>query len=68
MEELQNRKKENDELSEEINSEIFSDEFEMELNEISKNLGISDNFGDKYTIFNVYFWFTFKNKEFVFKK
>ena len=40
MEELQNRKKENDEISEEINSEIFSDEFEMELNEISKNLGM----------------------------
>ena len=67
MEELENRRKENEELLEEINSEVVSDEFETELNEISKNLRIPDYFGDKYTKFNVYFWFTFKNKEFVFK-
>ena len=67
MEELENRKKENDELLQEINSEIVSDEFENELDEITKNLGISDNFNEQYEKFDVFFYFTIQNKEFVYQ-
>lgn len=67
MEELENRRKESDDLFHEINSESVSDEFENELNEITKYFGISEDFGDKFTKFDIYFYFTFKNKEFVFK-
>ena len=67
MEELENRKKENDELLQEINSEIVSDEFENELDEITKNLGVSDNFNEQYEKFDVFFYFTIQNKEFVYQ-
>ena len=67
MEELEIKLKENDEYLQELNNETISDDFENELSEITKNLGISDKKVEKYTKFDVFFYFTIKNKDFVFQ-
>ena len=65
MEELENKLKEKEEYLEELNSEIISDEFENELNDITKNLGIADKKVEKYRKFDVFFYFKIKNKDFI---
>ena len=57
MEELENKLKEKEEHLEELNSEIISDEFENELNDITKNLRIADKKVEKYRKFDVFFLF-----------
>ena len=57
MEELENKLKEKEEYLEELNSEIISDEFENELNDITKNLGIANKKVEKYRKFDVFFLF-----------
>ncbi len=65
MEELENKLKEKEEYLEELNSEIISDEFENELNDITKNLGIANKKVEKYRKFDVFFYFKIKNKDFI---
>ena len=67
MEELENKLKENEEYLQDPNIDIISDEFENELNELTKNLGISEKKVEKYIKFDVFFHFTIKNKDFVFQ-
>ena len=68
MEELENRKKENEDFYKAINDdEIVSEEFENELNTNIKNLEIYEKREDKFSKFQVFFYFTIKNKEYVFQ-
>lgn len=67
MEELENKLKENEEYLQDPNIDTISDEFENELNELTKNLGISEKKVEKYIKYDVFFHFTIKNKDFVFQ-
>ena len=68
MEKLENRIIEKEGFCQEENDEeIFSEEFEDELNIITKDLEKNEKVEDKYSKFDVFFYFTIKNKEFVFQ-
>jgi len=65
MEKLENRIKENEDYIKDINDDgVVSEEFENELNIIAKDLK-NEKEKDKFSKFNVFFYFTIKNKEFV---
>ena len=67
MEKLENKVKENEEILKDINDEIISEEFEKELKIITKDLEKNGKFEDKFSKFDVFFYFTVENKEFVFQ-
>ena len=68
MEKLENRLKENEDIFQEINDgEFFSEEFEKELNIITKDLEKNEKQETKFSKFDVFFYFTIKKKEFVFQ-
>ena len=68
MEKLENRIKENGKFYTEISDdEIVSEEFENELNETTKDLQINEIKEVVFSKFIVFFYFTIKNKEFVFQ-
>ena len=65
MEKLENRIKENEDYYKDINDDkVVSEEFENELNIITKDLK-NEKEKDKFSKFNVFFYFTIGKKEFV---
>ena len=68
MEKLENRIKENGKFYTEISDdEIVSEEFEDELNETTKDLQINEIKEVVFSKFIVFFYFTIKNRGFVFR-
>ena len=67
MEKLENRIIEDEDIYKEINDEIVSEEFENELNVITKNLEKNEIKEEKFSKFDVFFYFTINKKEFVFQ-
>lgn len=65
MEELENKLK--GKFLDEINEEIYSEDFDDELHEITKNLENSQNSADKFIQYDAFFYFTLKGKEFLFQ-
>ena len=64
IEEIENKRKESGEFNQELNDNMELEEYDKKLNEKSR---IYENNENKFAKFDVFFYFTLKNKEFVFQ-
>ena len=64
IEEIENKRKESGEFNQELNDNMELEEYDKKLNENSR---IYENNENKFAKFDVFFYFTLKNKEFVFQ-
>ena len=64
IEEIETKRKESGEFNQELNDNMELEEYDKKLNENSR---IYENNENKFAKFDVFFFFTIKNKEFVFQ-
>jgi hypothetical protein len=64
IEEIENKRKESGEFNQELNDNMELEEYDKKLSENSKIYEKNEN---KFVKFDVFFYFTLKNKEFVFQ-